>query len=152
MSTEGAFDPSPCWIHTGSGTIVPLWRSSPRHRQQHRVEKAFFLTPCRVEGREGVGEAQEVGAALLLRLEKRTQGIGPAAGLEEHRGVYAVQGGGLAGGSWALVRHVSARSLPTTPAAPTQRGRAGLHVGKEHPLERVGRRRLSLEPCGHGLR
>lgn len=42
----------------------------PRHRRQHRVEQAYLLPALRVECRERVGEAQEVGAAILIGLQK----------------------------------------------------------------------------------
>src|SRR5712691_870912 len=43
--------------------------------------------------------------------------------------------------------------MATTAAPADRRGRGGLLLREEHPLERVGAgRRLLLEPCRHGLR
>src|SRR5262245_60730655 len=130
------------------------WPSSPspRDRQQHRVDQSLLFAPLRVESREGVGEAQEVGAALLLGFEQCAQGVGAASGLKEHRCVDAVEGGSLAGGGQALVRDIDASEYATAAAPPADfRGR--LQIGEEHPLERAcADRRLLLKPRGHRLR
>src|ERR1700680_4016973 len=127
--------------------------SSPRDSQKHRVDEALLLAPLRVESGEGVGETQEVGAALLLRLEERARRIGTAASLEEHCRVNAVEGRRLAGRGQALVRHLGIGTPPAAPAAPADRGgSAGLQVGKQDALERVGHRCFLLEPRGDGRR
>src|SRR5438552_3444272 len=62
---------------------------------EHGVNQALLFAVAGIERGEGVGEAGEVGAAVLLGLEQGAQGVGAPALLEEHGGVDAVQGGGL---------------------------------------------------------
>jgi len=69
----------------------------PPNRQQHGVQQAFFFAATRIEGREGVGQAEEGRAAVKLGLDQSAEGVGAAAGLEEHGGVDAVEGGGVGG-------------------------------------------------------
>ena len=66
------------------------------HCQEHSIEEAFFLAVFGIESREGVGEAEEIRAALGFGFEQGAQGAGLASRLEEHRGVDAVERGGLA--------------------------------------------------------
>src|SRR2546425_7326671 len=113
---------------------------SPRHAKEHCVEEALLLAALWVESREGVGEAQEVRAALLLGHKERAQRVAAAAGLKKHGGVDAVERGGLAARGQALVRDSDRRSLSAAlPTSADRRGRAGLHVGEEHSLECIGR-------------
>lgn len=51
--------------------------SSSWHGQKHRVQESLLLAALWVEGREGVGEAKEIGAAILLRREEGTESIRP---------------------------------------------------------------------------
>ena len=44
--------------------------SSPRDRQQHGVQQSFLLAAARIEGGKGVGESQEIRAAILLGVDQ----------------------------------------------------------------------------------
>ena len=57
------------------------------------------MAAARVEGGEGVGEAQEVGAAILLGLQQVSQRLAASRRLQEHGGVDAVQRGGTRDGA-----------------------------------------------------
>src|SRR5581483_10765878 len=91
---------------------------SPRHREQHRVEQALLFAPLRVERRERVGEAQEVGAAVLLGLEQRAQRVGAATGGERPRGAPGAGRRGSARGGGAPAGGGGAGPPP----APARRG------------------------------
>ena len=58
---------------------VALGPHSSRHRQEHRVDQSLLFAPLWVERGEGIGEAQEVGSALVLGFEQSAQCVGAAA-------------------------------------------------------------------------
>src|SRR5581483_683721 len=105
---------------------LSMMSPSAGQREQHRIQQPLLLAAPWVEGREGVGEPEEVGAARLLGRDEGTQRVRLTARLKQHPHVDPVEGrrpwpgrgfgSQVAGGSQARARGLS----PCPPPAPSR--------------------------------
>src|SRR5262245_32582115 len=72
-TSRSVSDLKPCTLRLVSITAS----DSPRYSQEHGLDEPLLLTPVRVELRKGVGQADEVRAAVHFVLEQSTESVRP---------------------------------------------------------------------------
>jgi hypothetical protein len=116
-----------------------------RYCQQHGVEQALFITAGGIKGGKGVGQSQEIRAAIDLGSEQGPQGIGAARRLKKHGRVDAVKRSRAATSLQSLVG-----DLGLTASAATADARDRLFVVEEE-IELDGAGFDAFELIGDGL-